>query len=190
MNKIAFKIIPSPSSNDHQVRIKIDEVDFLGEEYLGIDPFIFFLQEKNYINGELLIGRCTCGCEGCGDYSVSVSLDGDVVIWSDLNGLTYEFKELEYKSAIKNIQNDHSWEDNNRRVERLVSDLLKQTKTKDNCIFDWASTRIKMKRITLSYSKNCVQQLFEIDWDGQSPESGLENVKRFIETTNLIELNS
>jgi hypothetical protein len=44
MNKLAFEIMPSPSSNDHQARIRIDGTDWLGQEYLGLDPLRLFAQ--------------------------------------------------------------------------------------------------------------------------------------------------
>jgi len=40
VNKLSFKILPSPSTNDHELRILIDDQDFL-----GIDPPSFFSQD-------------------------------------------------------------------------------------------------------------------------------------------------
>jgi hypothetical protein len=45
VNKLSFKILPSPSTNDHELRILIDDQDFLGKDYLGIDPPSFFSQD-------------------------------------------------------------------------------------------------------------------------------------------------
>jgi hypothetical protein len=45
----------------------VDGQDFLGDQYLGLDPPEFFAQfdsPKDY----LAIDRCTCGVVGCGDY--------------------------------------------------------------------------------------------------------------------------
>jgi len=183
MNTIKFEIYPSGESNDHQIRIIIDDFDFLGNDYLGIDPPSFFVQKNLFGTGELLIGRCTCGCIGCADYPVQVSLSKNSIIWSDSNGLRLEFDKLEYKNAVCITKNDYDWEDENRRVERYVSNLLKQTETKDKYTFDWASARIKKEVITLSYSKQTDQRLFEIVWDGKSMESGIVGAKKFIEET-------
>ena len=181
---------PSEESNDHQVRIIIDDFDFLGNDYLGIDPPSFFEQKNLFEAGELLIGRCTCGCEGCGDYPVKVSLSENTVIWLDFvirDGLKLEFDKSEYENAVSVAKNDYNWEDKNRRVERYVSNLLKQTETKDKHIFNWASARIRENVITLSYSKQIGQKsfeidqrLFEIEWDGESVESGIVRTEKFI----------
>ena len=187
MNTIRFEIYPSEESNDHQVRIIIDDFDFLGNDYLGIDPPSFFKQKNLFEAGELLIGRCTCGCEGCDDYPIQVSLGENTIIWSDSNGLRLEFDKSEYENAVSVTKNDYSWEDKNRRVERYVSDLLRQTETKDKYIFNWASARIRENVITLSYSKQTGQKSYEIDqrlfeivWDGKSVESGIVGVEKFI----------
>jgi len=190
MNTIRFEMYPSEESNDHQVRIIIDDFDFLGNDYLGIDPPSFFEQKNLFEAGELLIGRCTCGCEGCGDYPVKVSLSENTVIWLDFvirDGLKLEFDKSEYENAVSVAKNDYNWEDKNRRVERYVSNLLKQTETKDKHIFNWASARIRENVITLSYSKQIGQKsfeidqrLFEIEWDGESVESGIVRTEKFI----------
>lgn len=58
-------MLPNPETNDSEVRILIDDNDFLGNDYLGLDPPVFFDQQTFFQAGELMIGRCTCGCEGC-----------------------------------------------------------------------------------------------------------------------------
>ncbi|MDR2967784.1 MAG: hypothetical protein LBU74_07535 [Methanobacteriaceae archaeon] len=108
MNTIKFKMHLSYESNDHQVRIIIDNLDFLGKDYLGIDPPSFFAQKNLFETGELLIGRCTCGCEGCRDYPVEVSLNKNTIIWSNSSGLKLEFDKFEYENAIRIAENDHS----------------------------------------------------------------------------------
>ena len=179
MNKIAFKILPSPESNDSEVRILIDENDFLGNDYLGLDPPVFFDQKTFIRPGELMIGRCTCGCEGCSDYPVTVSVDNDKIIWTNHTGVKLEFNKAEYERTIAEAKNDNSWEDENRRIERLVSSLLHNTKTKDDYNFNWASARIKDNFITLSFSKNGEQKLLEFSRDKISLENTLLNAKNF-----------
>src|SRR6476659_3666038 len=83
MNKISFNILSCPESNDHEMRIIIDNEDFLGIDYLGIDPHVFFSRDNFDKNGELMIGRCTCGCEGCSDYPVTVSINDSTISWTN-----------------------------------------------------------------------------------------------------------
>ena len=92
MNKLSFNILPSPESNDHEIRILINDEDFLGRDYLGLDPPSFFSQYNLDKNGEVMIGRCTCGVEGCGDYSVTVVVNHDNVLWTNNNGLNLIFE--------------------------------------------------------------------------------------------------
>jgi len=180
MNNISFKILPSPATNDHEVRIFVDNEDFLGNNYLGIDPPSFFSQNNLDKSGELMVGRCTCGVEGCCDYPVTVSVNEKTISWTDNIGVNLLFDKTEYNNSITIAKNDHSWEDIKRKVERLATDILKHSKTKDNYNFDWVSTRIKDKYITLSYSKNDDQKLFDINWNGQSETDVEYKAKQFL----------
>lgn len=179
MNKLSFNIVPSPESNDHEIRILIDNEDFLGNDYLGLDPPSFFSQGNFDKNGELMIGRCTCGVEGCCDFPVTVVVSQGNVLWTHNNGLNLIFERHDYDISIEKAKNDYSWEDIKRKVERLTTNILKQSQTKDNYDFNWASARINDKKITLSYSKNGDQKLFDIDWDGQSDKNVVFNAKQF-----------
>lgn len=189
MNKLSFNILPSPDTNDHEIRILIDDEDFLGDDFLGLDPTLFFSQDNFDKNGELIIGRCTCGVEGCCDYPVTVVVNQANVLWTNSNGLNLCFNMQDYSRSIDAAKNDYSWEDIKRKVERLTTNILKHTQTKDNYIFNWSSARINDKQITLSYSKNGDQKLFYIVWDGQSENNIEENAKRFFRDNLKAEQN-
>ncbi|QTV05030.1 hypothetical protein [Faecalibacter bovis] len=183
MNKLSFNILPSPESNDHEIRILIDDKDFLGNDYLGLDPPSFFSQDNLDKDGEIMIGRCTCGVEGCGDFQLTVVIKQDNVLWTNNNGLNLIFEKQYYNHSIETAKNDYSWEDINRKVERLTTNILKNSQTKDSYIFNWASARINERQITLSYNKNGNQKLFNIVWDGQSENKVEENAKQFLKDT-------
>ena len=187
MNKLSFHILPSPESNDHEIRILIDNEDFLGNDYLGLDPPSFFSQDNLEKDGEIMVGRCTCGVEGCGDYPLKVVINQENVLWTNNNGLNLIFERQDYHRSICEAKNDYSWEDIKRTVERLTTNILKHSQTKDNYNFNWASARIKDKQITLSYSKNSYQKLFEIGWDGQSENNVEENARQFIKDKLKVE---
>lgn len=174
MNEISFLIKPCADTNDHEVRIIIDGEDFLKPDALGIDPPDFFGKLVEGSVGELLVGRCGCGTVGCDDVSVFVSKDGNVIRWKTFDNLNFEFNQSDYTQSINNLITDNSWEDVNRRVERLLSNLFKDTKTDDGLVFCWASARIKKNVIYLSYSQNLEQRLLEFSWDGASEESALK----------------
>jgi len=185
MNKISFKILVSAETNDHEVRIFIDNEDFLSDDYLGLDPSSFFGQDNFDKNGELIVGRCTCGVEGCCDYPITVVINQDTLLWTDNNGLHLLFEKQDYYCAINAAKNDYSWEDIKRKVERLTTSILRNSQTKDNYIFNWASTRIKENKITVSFSKNGNQKMFDMVWDGQTDENIIQNAERFLKENLL-----
>lgn len=180
MNSLSFRILASPDTNDHELRILIDGEDILGKDFLGLDPPSFFSQENIEKNGQLFIGRCSCGVEGCCDYPVNVVVNSDSVLWKVDNGLNLKFDKAEYLSVVSNVKVDYSWEDIKRRVERLTTDILRNTKTKDNYYFEWTSARIEDNKIVLSYRSEFDQKLFYVFWDGQTDANATEQVNHFL----------
>ena len=178
MNSLAFEIKPSPSSNDHEVRIRIDGGDWLGEDYMGLDPPRLFAQGSLTEGGRLLIGRCECGCEGCDDVCVEVMRDGGEVVWTSTNGAHLHFDKREYDGVVAAARNDRSWEDANRTAERLVDGVFADVMLDDGYGFDWASARITEGVMTLSFTKSGTQKLLEFSWDGKTPDEALAGAKR------------
>lgn len=179
MNTLTVDIMPSPTSNDHQVRIRIDGLDWLGDNYLGLDPPHFFAQPSLTSEGKLFVGRCECGCEGCDDIRVDVIRVDREVVWTNADGLRLHFNKEEYDRLISLARADYSWEDAKRTAERLVQEVFAGDSTDDGYTFDWASARIRDGIITLSFTRDGNQRLFEFGWDSHSPEDALTGAKRF-----------
>jgi hypothetical protein len=178
MNSLSFQISPSPDSNDHQIRPIIDGTDWLGEEYLGLDPPMFFQEKALYQNGELSVGRCTCGCLGCGDYWVITSFTDTQVRWKIFPETELIFEKQNYLETVKIYSEDFSWEDLNRRVERLVSKIFAHQTIQNKYLFDWASARIEPNTVKLSFSNSKEgQKLFQFYWNGKSENDALKNAQ-------------
>jgi hypothetical protein len=99
-----LKVENSPQSNDHQVRIIINGIDILGKDYLGIDPPRFFSQDTILKGGNTLIGRCSCGVEGCGDIYTNVLIEIDEVIWKINKWFAPHFNRETYMGLVKKQQ--------------------------------------------------------------------------------------
>jgi hypothetical protein len=178
MNTLGFKFLASSDSNDHQVRILVDGQDWLGDEYLGIDPPEFFSQ-RSLVGGPLLVGRCDCGVVGCGDLVVQVVRQGDGISWTKGTGSRLEFDYSEYTSVIDRASTDFSWEDVNRTAERFVNGEFHGTTLAGGYIFDWASARVRRGVITLSFSQGGGQKLLEFPWNGRSADDALAAARAF-----------
>ena len=186
MHTLSFNILPSDEDHDYEVRILIDDCDILGKDYIGIDPPDLFRQQNLIGTGEILIGRCTCGVIGCSDYPVYVNILEDKITWTNDNGLNLEFDKSAYEKVIANAKTDFSWESKERRVERLTAEVLKNTRTSNGFKFDWVSARIKENVITVSYSKDGQQKLFEFNWDGQTDQSAVTEANNFLKKGQII----
>ena len=163
----------------HYPAIQVDGVDWLGDEYLGLDPPQFFAQPSLTSGGELLVGRCECGCEGCDDVRVEMVRDDHEVVWTNARGLRLHFNRQEYDRLVASAREDFSWEDTKRTAERLVLGLFTGISIDDGYRFQWASARVRDGIMTLSFIKNGAQKLFDVGWDGRSPEDALTSAKRF-----------
>lgn len=126
----------------------------------------------------MLIGICCCGCEGCDDYTVDISVQGNSVVWFDWRANSeYIFDKSEYEKAIEAVRMNHY-----RQVERHVSDMLRHTTTKEQYVFNWASVTLKENVITLNYSKphtkqpDTVQKMYEIEWS-ENDKWNIEKIK-------------
>lgn len=164
MNKIEFK--EYPKGDYYQIRSVIDGMDLYGNEHLGINELSDFFTQKNFFGGELLIGICCCGCEGCDDYTVDVSLQGNTVVWSDWRAKSeYIFDKYEYEKAIEKFRMKHY-----RDIEKRISKMLRHTTTKEQHVFNWASITLKENFITLNYAKpntkqpDTIEKIYEIEW--------------------------
>ena len=185
MNTLKLNILPSTHTNDHQVRIEIDGEDYLPDE-LGIDPVSFFAQKELYTDGILRIARCDCGVEGCGDSGVIVEVGEKTVVWEVENENRLTFEKEEYFKYMKSISNNYSWENLERRVERLVGEILINTTHAIDYKYKWASSRIETGKIVISYEKKddqgyTKQELIRINWSGEDVEDALSNAEDLIQ---------
>ena len=81
----------------------IGNMNMLGNRYLGLTPAeILEMLRKNkfFKSGRLLLGICLCGCEGCDDFFVDISVNNDTVTWKGW----YEFDKAEYISALQEMK--------------------------------------------------------------------------------------
>lgn len=183
IHTFALKTLPSPETNDHQVRVIVDGEDWLGPSSLGLDPHEFFRQSTFTLktNGSLIVGRCDCGVLGCCDTTVDVLLSDASVIWMDASGLNLTFDRKSYEAEIDRATTDTGWEDVKRTVERLAGDILVGHEL-NGFQFQWASARIKTQSLTLSYVMRDQQNLIELPWDGDSIQIAMETVRQFRES--------
>jgi len=111
---IEFIILESSESNDHEVRVIINGEDWLGGNRLGIDPPQLTNQLVSIPSGELLVGRCHCGCVGCDDFYVEVRQGAEVTEWHPPSGKIVRFRTEDYLQRLDALNRNHSWEPTGR----------------------------------------------------------------------------
>lgn len=101
------------------------------------------------MDGKLLVGRCSCGVIGCGDITVDITTERETVFWLTVNEHKFIFEKGGYNRTIEAARTDFSWEDLNRKVERHVSEIFKNTSYFRNC-FPFVPVSQKTSPIFLS----------------------------------------
>src|SRR3989304_2433827 len=96
---------------------------------------------------------------GGDDRRVSVMHEGTEVTWRATT--EYSFNRRQYDEELHRASTDHSWEDATRRAERLTEGVLRGCQTQDGFVFDWASARISVGTVTLSFVRPSEQKLLE-----------------------------
>src|SRR5215470_11412405 len=93
VNTIGFQVVASPDTNDHEVRIFVDDQDFIAKYWpnmMGMDPDHLLsyheLSARTEPHGATII-RCGCGEVGCGSTEVRISIEGERVIWDSWQGV-------------------------------------------------------------------------------------------------------
>ncbi|NML07133.1 hypothetical protein [Sphingomonas sp. G-3-2-10] len=185
--RLDILVSSSPASNDHQARILVDGVDWLGPDALGLDP----PELKNQLRREqpqqavvavepvsAIVGRCSCGCVGCSDTVVRIYRYGTTVEW--IGGpVSVAFDAAQYDAEHTRFEVDRSWETLDRTVEREVGDMFAGTILDGKYAFDWASARIEAGLILLSYSSEGDQKLLRFKWDQASSVDAVQRAAEF-----------
>lgn len=133
----------------------------LKREHIGLSP-ISFSKTDLTTEGTRQIGICSCGCEGCDDYTVDVSLDGNIVNWYDWHREeTFHFDRGQYLKEITTLKikvirhNEHY-------VEKVAEELLSGTVAMDKYHFLKARTYSERKILKLTYSYGADKLEYEL----------------------------
>jgi hypothetical protein len=186
VRELRFQVIPAPESNDHQVRIWIDGKDLIASyapEMLGMDPddlLDYDVLAPRDMPHEETIARCGCGEVGCGHASVTISLDGNRVVWDSWGGdLTsrnpgaLKFSKDKYLNVLNNALADHTWETAERTAARILKSLVNRDALfVDKLKYQWASGRVNDGEFTISLQGplESHQILLHVPWRDESPQ--------------------
>ncbi|CAG0929682.1 hypothetical protein PLCT1_01108 [Planctomycetaceae bacterium] len=189
-------VLPSPDTNDHEVRFIADGVDLIEsfcEGSLGLDPDDVLLPNALAASSAphvALIARCDCGVIGCGDIEAEITLVGEVVTWvlgPEQSGTSpiLRFAAASYIRELERATADTSWETPDRTAARLLRASVNQEMLAAHDLrFLWASGRVRDHTFTVSLelSPGPYQVLLHIPWRDQSPGAIASEMATVIET--------
>lgn len=182
MNTLKIAVEPNVETNDHQARIVVDQYDWLGEDFAGLDPPMLRNQMSSG-KSKKIVGRCICGSVGCDDKVVEVVREAGIVIWQLEREDPLVFEAAAYDAEVDRFSCDKSWETIERAAEREVDAIMHDTNLKHGFKYEWASARIRDGFITISYgkpSKNRYHQRFlKFAWDGLTVENAIGSAIAF-----------
>ena len=197
LNTIAFRVFPSPETNDYEVKIFIDDQDFIAKHWpdmMGMDPEDLLSYDKLLPREEphdATVVRCGCGVEGCGSAGVRVSAEGNRVVWDSWQGdpgnpsaPALVFDRDQYIAAVNDVIEDHSWESPVRTAARILKPLIDHDILARNRLkYQWAGQH-REQVLTMSFEGpiGWHQILVHIPWHQQTPEEIAHEAARFLTT--------
>lgn len=184
LSTLRIEIVSSPETNDHAVRLLVDEVDILATlGGIGLDPIDFFFPQPALAATadptSRTVGRCSCGVPGCGDIDIVVHRDGPCVVWSVSHVRNpagdHRFDAVAHDAELERARVDHTWETPERTTARLVREGLGPVRARLERLglrFDWASGRVEPGKhtVSLTHEQPYRQLLVHVDASG-SPEA-------------------
>jgi hypothetical protein len=186
---IEFRVLPSPETNDFEVRIFVDGRDLIEKHLpgmMGADPddvLSFEHLAPRDAPHETMIARCDCGIVGCGSVAATVSSEGDCVIWDVSGGYPRHYRMVfereQYLRALGQAIGDKSWETQARTAARLLSSLVdRDALAAHDLKYDWASdgNAEGMFTVSLLGPPSHHQVLVHTAWRGESPEQMAQTV--------------
>jgi hypothetical protein len=192
MDKIGFRIQPSPIVDDYEVRILVSGKDIIPRGMTGLDP-VQGLEVEGLLSqtaltegGRLWFAR--------GDYEtdegayLQVSRAESAVIWNleDAGNPTFAFNAREYDEAISRLREDFSWETPKRTAERLIKNLDYSALNKYGIKFLNASARWwNSEKIAVSFwltdeSAIEYQLVCHVAWDQSNAQGAADNVENLL----------
>lgn len=168
MNKLTLSV--RKINGGYEVQPYIDGHKLLnGRDNIGLGPQEFLSRNKLLQDGELLLGICICGCEGCDDFLVAQEIKDEIVVWKTLyqyEEVTYRFDLEQYKKALKALDRNaiHCYE---KTAERIAADLLKNTSPHYGYEFEKAIASANNRKITVFYGNGKAELSYVIDWNGK-----------------------
>lgn len=128
----------------------VDGAELLHKDWnLGLSVRDFFRSTNLMRTGKSVIGICSCGCDGCDDYTIDIKIKGRTVIWEGCvirtddelayKSVSFHFDRTEYKNVVEVFMSecsDYLDKENRRCVDYtfnfLRSDL--ESDLKDFCM--------------------------------------------------------
>jgi len=174
LSTLKLEIVPSPETNDHEVKIWADETELLSlASAMGLDPDDLFHQPQTLAtSGVALVGRCDCGCLGCGDINARIEHHDSTVTWSVDGAPQIHFARDAYLRELERARADTTWETPERTAARLVRAALPSFQlqlTERGLSFDWASGRGDAAHFVVSLRSAKGQVMVRIANDGDPP---------------------
>jgi len=146
-----------------QVRILIDENDYLGDLY-GMYPEDFFSQNKHFFKGELQTGICGCSCYGCHDHFVKVDTLDNTVVWIGEKNTEYQFDKNEYTDAIEFYKKENNCGKIYEKANEIIMNKLNGKMIKNNFVYDTFVLYEYGNQIILYFSNDNCEEKYCIYW--------------------------
>ncbi len=184
MDTLRFAVAPAPeeSGGGFQVLIFVNDVEMTqAGAGLGMDPYDVLIPVNRFFPSGVPepfgVARCGCGVYGCGATNLTITDEGQEVIWSwsaeKPMDRPVRFARAAYLDEVERVGADHSWETPERTAGRLIltradrGHLQSFGLTLSWVANGWRDAAVFQVSLTLDQS---YQIFLRFPWNGDTPE--------------------
>jgi hypothetical protein len=159
LTHLRIVVRPSEETNDHEVCLLGDGEDLIDRfesGLIGLDPDDILIPPSPLIATSVphlaTVARCDCGVIGCGSLEVTISREGEAVVWRSTHSpMLVQFDADLYDRELERAVNDRSWETADRKTARLIRESVDRCAPSERDLrFEWASGRLREGAMSLS----------------------------------------
>ena len=186
MNRLGFRV-KTINEASFGIYAIIDDFNILRRDdvcpWIGLKAEKFFSQ-GSFFEGELWLGICCCGCEGCDDYKVKVTTHDGMIVWEDWHAdASYTFSRSQYEEALEKAKKlwnekqrqlcrnrERTYRRREQKVEKGVKRLLSGTIIGGEYEFRSANASMEHGNIKFVYVKGnqTERKVYEMGWNGEA----------------------
>jgi hypothetical protein len=189
-DSLRLAVVPAPdgAGGGFEVQVYVNGVEMTSMGAgIGMDPYDLLVPTNRLAATPqprtVPIARCECGVYGCGSTDVTITADGDLVLWDWSLDVPMDrgvsFSAVAYDAEVERAAGDHTWESAERTAGRLVlTHLDREALQNHGLAVSWVANDYRdpdLFRVALQLGED-YQIFVDTSWGDRSPQELADKV--------------